>query len=62
LLLNKVTSPLIMSLVFFLAITPLGLLRRISGRDQIPKGRDRTATSYRVPSKTPEAEDLERPF
>jgi Kef-type K+ transport system membrane component KefB len=62
LLLNKVTSPLIMSLVFFVVITPLGLLRRLAGRGQMTRGRDRSVKSYRLPSKKPDAEDLERPF
>jgi hypothetical protein len=62
LLLNKVMSPLIMSLVFFLIITPLGLIRRMAGHDEIPKGRDRSAETYRKPSKKTEPEDLERPF
>ncbi|MEO8464100.1 MAG: SxtJ family membrane protein [Gammaproteobacteria bacterium] len=62
LLLNKVTSPLIMALVFFLVITPLGLFRRVSGRGQLSKGRDGSIKSYRLPSKKPEVEDLERPF
>ena len=61
LLLNKVTSPVIMSLLFFLAVTPMGLVRRMFGH-AIPKHRDPTATSYRVMSKKANPEDLERPF
>ncbi len=61
LLLNKVMSPLIMSLVFFLAVTPMGLLRRMFGHS-FPKHRDDKATSYRIMSKKSNPEDLERPF
>ena len=61
LLLNKITSPVIMSLVFFLAVTPMGLVRRMFGH-AVPKHRDATATSYRIMSKKANPEDLERPF
>ena len=61
LLLNKVTSPVIMSLVFFLVVTPMGLLRRMFGHS-MPKHHDATATSYRIISKKANPEDLERPF
>jgi hypothetical protein len=44
LLLSKVTTPIFMSIVFFIVITPLGLLRRaISGNALIPK---RTAETF----------------
>ncbi|HLF10880.1 MAG TPA: SxtJ family membrane protein [Gammaproteobacteria bacterium] len=61
LLLNKVMSPLIMSLLFFLAITPMGLVRRMFGH-AVPKHRDAAAKSYRIASKKANPEDLERPF
>jgi len=61
LLLNKVMSPLIMSLLFFLAVTPTGLLRRMFGHE-LPKHRDPATKSYRIESKKPKPEDLERPF
>ena len=35
LLLNKVTSPIILGLVFFLVITPVGLALRLAGRDEL---------------------------
>ena len=61
LLINKVVSPVIMSLLFFLAVTPMGLLRRLFGHG-IPKHRDTAAKSYRITSKKANPEDLERPF
>jgi len=57
----KVMSPLIMSLLFFLAITPMGLVRRMFGH-AVPKHRDAAAKSYRIASKKANPEDLERPF
>jgi len=61
LLLNKVTSPLVMGAVFFLAVTPMGFLRRLMGQ-QLPIRPDPAMLSYRRPSKKARPEDLERPF
>ena len=61
LLLNKVTSPIIMAVVFFLAVTPMGLLRRVLGH-QLPIHRDAAVKSYRRSSRKARPEDLERPF
>lgn len=61
LILNKITSPLIMSLVFFTVITPFGLVRRLLSHD--PMSRKLTdQDSYRVPSKKSPAKNMERPF
>ena len=61
LVLNKIVTPVIMSLLFFVAVTPMGLIRRLFGND-LPKHRDRTVKSYRIDSKKAKPEDLERPF
>jgi len=61
LLLNKVMSPLIMTIVFLLAVTPMGVVRRMLGHS-VPKRRDAALGSYRVESKKANPEDLERPF
>ena len=59
---GRITTPLILALVFFLVISPLGLLRRLFLRDSIARGFDRCAASYRVSSHSREAKSLERPF
>lgn len=60
-LMSRITTPLLMGLVFFLAITPLGVVRRLFGRD--PLNREfHNADSYRVPSKKAPIENLKRPF
>ena len=59
LLLNKIMSPLIMSLVYFLVVTPMGLVRRLLGHG-LPMYCDAQIESYRVKSR--KTEDLERPF
>jgi hypothetical protein len=60
-LLSKVTTPLIMGIVFFLVVTPMGLVRRATGNDSLGRRFEKTA-SYRVPSPKPPAKNLEKPF
>ena len=61
-LLNRVTTPVIMGLVFFVIITPIALIMRLSGRDPMARRIDRNIKSYRTPaSKLPKAH-MERPF
>jgi hypothetical protein len=61
LLLNKITTPLIMGLVFYMVITPIGLVRRVFGSDALRRRFDQSA-SYRIPSRKPLAKNLEKPF
>ena len=61
LILSKITTPIIMGLVFFLVITPIGLIRRLLSSD--PMARNfHDGESYRVPRKKTPAENMERPF
>ena len=62
LLLNRVTTPLILGTVFFLLFTPIALLMKIRGRDSMARRFDADAESYRVPSKKPPKEQMEKPF
>ncbi|GIK33694.1 MAG: hypothetical protein BroJett010_02530 [Gammaproteobacteria bacterium] len=61
LLLGKVTTPLIMGVVFFLVVTPMGIARRLLGKDTLARSFD-AAASYRLPSHRGKAKDLENPF
>jgi hypothetical protein len=61
LLMSKVTTPVIMGIVFFLVITPIGVMRCRFGKDSLVRRFDNSA-SYRVPSAKPPARNLERPF
>ena len=61
LLLSKITTPIIMGLVFFLVITPTGLIRRLFTTDPMARDFD-DSQSYRVPSQKPVADNMERPF
>ena len=62
LLLNRVTTPIILAVVFYGVITPTSLVMRVLGRDAMARRFDRTANSYRVPSKPPPKRNLEKPF
>jgi len=59
---SKITTPLILGIVFFLVITPFGIVMRIFGRDPLARKPDLDCESYRIPSERPEPGDMERPF
>lgn len=45
-LLNKIVSPIIMGILFFLTITPMGLFMRARGKDLLRLKWDKNAKSY----------------
>ena len=61
LLLNKVTSPIILGVLFFGIILPFGLVRRL-GKDPLNKRFDPDLTTYRTPSVETEKNSLENPY
>ena len=61
LILSRITTPIIMGLVFFLIITPTGLIRRLVSKDPMARKFD-DGKSYRVPSKKAPVKNMERPF
>lgn len=62
LLAGRVTTPLILSLLFFLLFTPIGLIMRLAGREPLRRRLDPTAASYREPSEADSPQSMERPF
>jgi hypothetical protein len=62
LLLSKVTTPLIMGLVFFLVVVPTGLIVRLRGKDYLHRRFHRDRDTYRVASTKAARENFERPF
>ena len=46
LLLHKITNPIIMGLIFFLAVTPTALIMRAMGKDPLRRKFDQSAPSY----------------
>jgi hypothetical protein len=62
LLLNKITTPLILGIVFFLVISPIALVRRLRRSDALSRELEPGAPTYRVPSEAKPSKNLERPF
>lgn len=53
LLLNKVTNPLIMGVLFYGVMTPVALIMRLAGKDPLRLKRDVAATSYWIERNPP---------
>ena len=62
LLLSKITTPLILGVVFYLVIMPIGLLMRLFRHDPMARKLEKNASSYRVASPEVPKENVERPF
>lgn len=62
LLASRITTPLILGIVFFLVITPMGVVRQMMKRDALHRHFDKQATTYRTPSTQAPNNQLERPF
>ena len=61
-LLSKITTPVIMAVVYYLVVTPMGLVIGLI-RDSMERGYDSSAESYRVsPTYAKDKGHLERPF
>lgn len=59
---NRITAPLILGAVFFLLISPLGLLRGLLGKNDMRHAFRKSTVSYRVPSQRKPPSSLEKPF
>lgn len=62
LLMSKITTPLILGIVFFVVITPFSLVRALFGRDSMSRKLSPNAETYRVKSRIPRKNQLKRPF
>ncbi len=60
-MLGRVTTPIIMTLVFVITIVPMAVLLRIFRRDFMRRKFD-DSSSYRVESKPPSVENMEKPY
>jgi hypothetical protein len=63
-LLGKAISRIILTLIFFLIVVPIGLLRRSAGADpmQLKKWKDGSSSVFRNREGAVEAKDLENPY
>jgi hypothetical protein len=62
LLLNKITTPIILGLVFFGLFTPLALGMRLFGRDTMNRRFDDNADTYRKQALRRDKKSIENPF
>lgn len=53
LLLHKIVNPLVMGLMFFVVISPIGLIMRSLGKTSLKKGFDQNIDSYWIPREPP---------
>lgn len=52
-LLGRIVSPVALGVVFYVALTPIGLLMRLTGGDPLRLKRDPGAASYWIPREPP---------
>ncbi len=62
LVLSRITTPIIMAVVYFLVITPVAFIMRIVGHDPMARRFNKNAKSYRIRSEKPSKDQMERPF
>lgn len=62
LLLSRITTPIILGIVFYLVVMPVGLIMRLVGHDPMARRLDDGLKSYRVTTEKPSRENMEKPF
>jgi len=60
--LGWVNTRIILGIMFFLIILPVGLFRKLCGRDPMERSLIREKKSYRVSSAVPDKKHMERPY
>ncbi len=62
LLLSRVMNPLVLGLLFFVVVTPMGLVMRALGKDPLRRRLDRSAASYWIRRDPPGPAPMSRQF
>lgn len=62
LVLHRIMSPVVMSLIFFLTVTPIGLFMRLLGKSPLSLEFDRRAESYWIKRPVTDPESMKRQF
>ena len=57
-----VNTRIILGLLFYVMVMPMGLVMRLFGKDPMNRKRDKSASSYRVQSISEEKDRLEKPY
>jgi hypothetical protein len=60
--LGWINSRVILTALYFIVVTPLGMVSRMLGRDSMTRKYDPEAQSYRIISRPRPIDSLERPF
>lgn len=61
-LISKITTPLLLGILYYLIITPVGLIRRALQKDSMARHIDPSTATYKVDSRQPDHSHMERPF
>ena len=62
LIMNWINTRLILGIVFYGMILPVGMLMRLTGKDPMRRGLDSNTDSYRVESQNDSRDNVERPY
>ncbi|NWF39487.1 hypothetical protein F3F96_10110 [Mariprofundus sp. NF] len=62
LVIGHVINSIILAIVYFIVITPMGIVMRLMGKDPMRRTLDKTIASYRVISKVADRNHVERPY
>ena len=62
LVLGWLSSRIVLSILFYLVFTPMGVFMRLRGHDPMQRGFDAAAESYRVSSHARTKQHMEKPF
>lgn len=57
-----VNTRIILGVLFYVMILPMGLIMRLLGKDPMARKRDKSASSYRIKSISEAKDRLEKPF
>lgn len=62
LIMNAIMSRIILGVVFYLVVFPIGFFVRLRGRDPMNRKLNDTLETYRLPSEEKDASRMEKPF
>ena len=60
--LGWINTRLLLGIVFYLVIAPTGIVLKLLGKDPLKRKYDKNGLSYRIVSKQPGIDKMERPF
>ena len=62
LVMNRITTPIILGLIFFVVLAPIAFFMRLFGRDTLKLNLNKESDSYRIESDLFEKNTMERPY